>query len=64
MNLCINFPKKEHPYFVLCSNKSYFVCKKQKWRNHMEVQQKLYPIGIQTFSELIRKNYFINGILF
>ncbi len=30
----------------------------------MEVQQKLYPIGIQTFSELIRKNYFINGILF
>lgn len=23
----------------------------------MEVQQKLYPIGIQTFSELIRKNY-------
>ncbi len=23
----------------------------------MEMQQKLYPIGIQTFSELIRKKY-------
>lgn len=47
---------KEPLCFLFVLNLPYFCIYKQ-WRNDMELQQRLYPVGIQTFSELRTKNY-------